>query len=201
MRAAFQLTFAIFILMSSQAFAADKPDAKAQGEMMQKFVAASTPGAPHRRLDEMVGDYTTMAKSWMSADAKPEEVKGHATLKMILGGRWLEQTMSAEASGHMPAFEGMGLIGYDNVKKEYVSVWLDTMSTGAMIGNGEFDSKTKTLADAGKYSCPMTGKDRGYRSTWQMKEKNTMVFALYGTPPMEPTGKEFKMMEVTYKRK
>jgi hypothetical protein len=122
-------------------------------------------------------------------------------MTMILGGRWLELKTKGEAAGEMPAFEGQQLIGYDNIKKQYEFMWVDTMSTGAMHGFGKFDSNTKTLTDTGTYSCPMTGKDRAYRAEWKMTPSKNLVFALYGVSPMDEKSGEFKMMELNFTRK
>lgn len=192
--------FLIFVLSSTMSTAAPN-DEKAKADMMVKFMAASTPGEPHKVLADLAGEFTFTSKSWESADATPMEGKGTATMTMILGGRWLANTMKAEATGHMPAFEGHGMMGYNNVSKKYETIWMDSMSTGSMTGEGSFDSTSKTIKDTGTYMCPLTGKERKYRSTWQVIDKSTTVFALYGTPVTNPKGKEFKMLEVTYKRK
>lgn len=101
----------------------------------------------------------------------------------------------------MPAFEGFGMTGYDNVTKQYQTFWADSMSTGSTNGKASYDAGSKTLKDKGQYSCPLTGKPRDYRSEWIMKDKNTMIYATYGTPPLDEKGKEFKMMELTLTRR
>jgi len=35
-------------------------------------------------------------------------------------------------------FEGMGLDGYDNASKEYISIWIDNMGTGIMYMKGKW---------------------------------------------------------------
>ncbi|RYZ90377.1 MAG: DUF1579 domain-containing protein, partial [Proteobacteria bacterium] len=98
-------------------------------------------------------------------------------------------------------YEGYGMIGFDNVTKKHQSIWMDTMSTGLMKAEGTFDEKTKTLSDSGRYSCPVTGKESSYRTQWLLKDKNNMVFSLFGASPFDSSGKEFKMMEIAFKRK
>jgi hypothetical protein len=165
--------------------------------MMKKWEAYSTPGAPHKTLEGMTGNWSYTAKAWEEAKGKPEEFQGTSSMKMILGGRFLQQDFKGQMMGQ--PFEGMGLVGYDNLKKKYETVWLDNMATGMMTGTGTYDAGSKTLKDKGVASCPMTAsKTRAYRSEWKMADNNNMSFIMWG--PDIKTGKEFKQMEITYKR-
>ena len=196
------IAFALLVGFSAHAADTKKADAKQpDAAMMQKFMAASTPGAPHKILSDMAGDYTFTSKNWHSKGGPVIEGKGMTSMKMVLGGRWLQATTTGESAGEMPAFEGMQMMGYDNIKKEYMFMWYDTMSTGVMHGHGKFDGALKTLTDKGHYSCPMTGKDRDYRGEWKMQSPGNIVFSLFGTSPMDEKSGEFKMMELTFKRK
>lgn len=167
-------------------------------EMMKKFEEAATPGAPHKMLAEKAGEWTYTSKWWDSKDQKkPQTSKGTSTMTMILGGRWLQQNFKGTAMGQ--PFEGLGLVGYDNIKGTYESLWLDTMSTALMHGTGSYDASTKTLKDSGTHSCPISAdKTQSFRSEWLMKDKNNMVFSMYGKGF---AGKEeFLQMEITYTR-
>ena len=42
-------------------------------------------------------------------------------------------------------FKGMGVEGYDNVKKKFVSSWIDNMGTGIQFSEGTYDPATKTF--------------------------------------------------------
>ncbi|MES2856933.1 MAG: DUF1579 family protein, partial [Bdellovibrionota bacterium] len=92
----------------------------------------------------------------------------------------------------------MGIIGYDNVEKKFETVWLDTMTTGMTAGSGEFDAKKKAIKETGDYSCPITEVQREYRSEFTLKDKNKMVYAMYGKGL--DGSPEFKQMEMTYTR-
>lgn len=193
------LAVALFAL---NAHAATEPAKAEMEKAYAKMMEAATPGPQHKMLAELAGEYTTATKAWMTAaDKKAMESKGEASMKMILGGRWLSYDVKGAASEGMPAFEGHGMVGFDNVSKKYETSYIDSMSTGPMYATGTFDEKTKTLNDKGTYMCPMTGKERAYRSSWNIKDKNNVVFSLYGVSPFEPNGKEFKQMEITFKRK
>jgi len=129
--------------------------------MMEKWKEFSTPNENHKVLDTLVGDWDYTIKWWMSPDAKPEESKGTSGIEWIMGGRFIEQTVEGTSMGQ--PFEGMGIMGYDNEKKQYQSVWIDNMGTGVMTGSGSYDPNTKTLTDQGTFSCPAEG-EKSFRA-------------------------------------
>lgn len=187
----------IMSLVSTSVFAAEpKVDAK-MAEMMKKFKEYSTPGAAHKTLADMAGNWTYASKMWETPDGKAQESKGTSSMKMILGGRFLQHDIKGEAMG-MP-FEGLGFTGYDNIKKKYDTLWLDNMATGVMHGTGSFDATSKTLKDSGQFSCPMSpNKTRDYRGEWKITDKNNMTYSMFGPGP--DGGKEYKQMEMVFKR-
>lgn len=95
-------------------------------------------------------------------------------------------------------FEGMGSIGYDNLRQEYVSIWMDNMSTGMMQMTGTFDSASPTLKTTGQLSCPLSGdKNRWVRSEAKIIDRNENIYTSYFR---DADGTEFKAMEIIYKR-
>jgi hypothetical protein len=63
------------------------------------------------------------------------ETDGESESKPILGGRYLMETDKFEMMG-MP-FEGLSIVGYDNLTGEYTSFWADTMSTWWVTATGK----------------------------------------------------------------
>ncbi len=95
-------------------------------------------------------------------------------------------------------FEGLGFTGFDNIKGEYVSTWLDSMATGIMTVSGHYDAAKKTLSQSGANSCPLTGeKARPGRSEWTVTDSDHTVYTSYMNGP---DGKEFKGMAINYTR-
>lgn len=191
----------VLTLFSSISFAADPANIEAnpkKQEMMQKWMAYATPAEPHKKLAELAGNWNYTSKMWESAKAKPEESKGTSSMEMVLGGRYLQQKFTGQAMGQ--PFEGLGFIGYNNLENKYENLWLDNMGTGMMFGkDGTYNEKSKTYVDKGEHSCPMSAdKKRDYRTEWKIMDKNTMKFTMWG-PGIEDT-KEFRQMEITYKR-
>ena len=93
------LIAAIVMLASGSAFAKDskaKADEKKQ-EMMKRWVEYSTPGPEHKILQGMVGQWKYTSKFWETENSKPEESKGTSTMRMIMGGRFLEHKTRGKA--------------------------------------------------------------------------------------------------------
>ncbi len=193
----------IFLLLLSFSFSASvqAEESKAQTPedmqaMMEKAKKAGAPGAEHEIFNHFVGEWKTSSRFWMQPGEKAQSSEGSSSMKLILGGRFLKQKFTGNWMGE--PFEGMGIMGYDNVKKEYSSIWIDNMMTGIFKASGQYDSASKTIKDSGSASCPMTGEaNKEFRSEWKIVNKNTNVYSMY---TKDASGKEFKSMEITYKR-
>jgi hypothetical protein len=157
------------------------------------------PSEGHKALEPFVGSWTYTGQFWMAPEGEPQTMTGTATNTLIFGGRFLKQEFAGTpfAEGQ-PPFEGIGFVGYDNMRKEYQSVWFDNMATGMMRGTGEFDAAAKALTDQGEFSCPMTGEThRKFRATWKIIDANHSTYESYMSTP---EGKEFKAMVIEYTR-
>lgn len=184
------------VLFSGLSIAADAPQGAHDAEKMKKWEEYATPGAPHKVLEQLVGNWKYTSTWRETADGKPEVSTGKSSMKMILGKRWLQQTMTGKAMGQK--FEGLGLTGYDNLKGKYETIWLDSMATGVALGEGTFDSATATLTDKGEMSCPMSpGKVKAFRGVWTIKDKKNMTYTMYTS---DTNGKEFASGEMVFTR-
>ncbi len=195
----FTLVLAGFLasnLMATAPQAADQaPNAEMQA-MMAKAKEYSTPGAEHEVLKALEGTWTTSASSWMKPGDKPMKSVGSSTISWVLDGHFLKQEFKGDMMGQ--AFQGLGYTGYDKMKKQYTSVWMDNMSTSMFQATGQYDAKTKTLKDGGTFSCPITGeKDMPFRTEWKIVNANNNIYTMY---VKDASGKEYKSMELRYKR-
>ena len=204
MRTTVRLMVGVLVLALNGEFARAEQAKSAQPAMdpakqaaMEAMQRLGSPSEGHKALEPLTGAWTYTAQWWMSPEAPPESMTGTATNSLIFGGRFLKQDIRGEAEGQ-PSFEGIGFIGYDNLRKEYQSVWFDNMATGMMMGTGRFDASTKTLTDAGKFSCPLTMEThRQFRSAWTVVDPTHNTYESY---MRTPEGREFKAMEIYYSR-
>jgi hypothetical protein len=111
------------------------------------------------------------------------ESKGTVTYKMELGGLWLTSSLDSEFDGMK--FQGRGMDSYDPVKKKYVAVWLDSMSTVPMFMEGTFDPATKTMTMTGE-GRGMDGKPAQHKAVSQWKDDDTFQFSMYVGDAKEP---------------
>jgi hypothetical protein len=176
------------LLFSFTSFAQSQED-------MQKWMAYMTPGEMHQMLAKASGEWTATITNWMSAGAEPSISTGTAVNKMIMDGRYQQSNYSA-SFGVMP-FMGQNILGYDNIKKVFMSSWIDNMGTGVMLMQGTYDAATKTISLSGSSLNPITGQDQSMRETLQLIDDNTQLMQMFTTE----NGKEFKTMEIKFTRK
>ena len=163
----------------------------------KNWMAYMTPGEPHKIFAKMDGEWTGDMKMWMSPDAQPITSTGSATFKTIMGGRYQQGIHKGDMMGQ--PFEGHSTTAYDNAKKVYISSWIDNMGTGLMTMEGTWDEATKTITYKGKMVCPANGQECEMREVYKIIDDNTHYMEMYG--PDLKTGKEYKNMEMTMKRK
>jgi len=165
--------------------------------MMKAWEAFATPGEAHKMLASENGNWNAEATMWMSPDdQKPQKSTMTASIKMILGGRYQESKYTGNMMGQ--PFEGISTVGYDNASKEIVSNWMDNMGTNIMQLRGKYDGTSKTMELKGQCMDPMTGKEKAIRETYTVVDANSRKMEMYDT---DPSGKEFKSMEIVMTRK
>src|SRR5215813_11432819 len=175
-----------------------------QQEMMKQMVEMGKLNENHKLLADMNGTWNYNIKMWMNPDpnAKPQESKGTATRKSAMGGRYA--TMDVTGKLQMPGadgkmkdmqFKGMAVEGYDNVKKKFVSSWIDNMGTGIQFSEGTYDPASKTFTFTSEIEM-MPGMKTPVRETLKATDKDHMLLEWYENRG----GQEKKTMEIAYTR-
>jgi Protein of unknown function (DUF1579) len=176
-----------------------------EAEMMKQMMELAKLNENHKLLGDMAGTWSYTVKMWMNGDsnAKPNESKGTAVRKAAMGGRYFVVDVSGNMEmpgqdGKMKnmTFKGMGIEGYDNVKKKFVGTWADNMGTGIMMSEGDYDPATKTFTYTGEYEG-IPGMKQKIRETLKIVDKDHHTFEWYE----DRGGKEVKTMEIDYTRK
>ena len=184
-------------LMASPVLAKEKKHEKPmdQQAMMELWKQLGTPGEPHKLFATLSGSWTTTTKEWMEPGKPPTESTGTAEMKMLLDGRFLYQEYNAQMMGQ--PFSGIGIDGYDNMTKKYVTAWIDTMGTGIFFMEGTASADGKTITLKGSHPEPGGGK-MTHRAIWKIIDASNQTFDMYGAHHGQ---KETKMMEIVYTRK
>jgi hypothetical protein len=193
-------TIACLVLLSGLALAdnkakkteAKKPSQEDMQKMMAEMEKLATPGPEHKALLESVGNWNVTTRMFMEPGKPPTESQGTEKIEPALGGRFIQIHSNSTMMGK--PFEGLGLEGYDNMKKKWVMTWADSFGTVIIYAEGTGDAKQRTFTGE---ETEMNGQKRSFK--WVVKndgkDKRTMeMFA----PGMD--GKEMKEMEIVYTR-
>jgi hypothetical protein len=165
--------------------------APSQEEILRKMEAAGTPGPAHKALDALVGNWKAEVKCWHDPSGQPQTSHGSATAKWILNGRFLQEDFRGEMMGR--PFTGLSLMGYDNTKQKYFTLWVSEMQTAMFVSEGTADTGTKTITLVGKADCPATGRrDIPMKTVFRLLSPDKHVFEMYDD--------NTKTMEITYTR-
>jgi len=185
----------VLVIASPATAASQKSTKKApvmdEKAMMDAWMKAATPGPAHKQLAEMEGTWDAKVSTWMKPGDPAQISNGVSDNKLVLGGRYLQQTYTGNFMGQ--PFNGLGYTGYDNVSKKYVSTWMDDMGTGIMMSSG-----ASVMKMSGSVNDPMTGKTAMVSSKLSIADADHHTMEMWGPAP---DGKMYRTMEISYSRK
>jgi len=176
-------------------------------KMMEAAAALAKPSEHHQALEALAGTWDVNMKMYMDPSMPPIESKATAERKWILGGRYLEFTIKGELLMPDPkskmgmakkAYEGHGVLGYDNFRNLYVGDWASNISTALLTFSGQMDQSGKVLTTYGTMDEPMmkvVGRMVKHVTTIESKDKHTfVVYDLHAGP-------DYKVFEWEFTRK
>jgi len=170
------------------------PDMEA---MMQKMMEAGSPNQNHKLLDQFAGFWNTESSFWMEGTDKPPVVsRGNASFSWVLGDRFLKMDYKGTFMGSK--MEGIGYYGYDNMKKQYIQVWMDNTSTAFFPATGTLDEGGTNITLSGPMDDPATGEmGKTVRYVINLPKNGRFVFEMYD---MSIPGPNKKTGEIVYTR-
>src|SRR5262249_41530950 len=136
----------------TQKAAESKPAAPAMTEqqMMEAWQKSATPGAQHGLLKNFEGKWSSHVSATMDPTKPPEVSDGTSEGMLMLGGRFVHVVHHGTMMGQ--PFEGMMLLGYDNLAGKYTAVWVDNMGTQIATYDGTYDAAKKALTMTGHFT-------------------------------------------------
>ena len=174
--------------------AAGRPSDAEKQEMMKKMEAAGTPGPGHQALQHFVGNWKAEVKCFHEPGGQPQVSHGTARASWILNGRFLEEEFRGEMMGK--PFQGRSLIGYDNTKQTFNTVWVSDTQTSIFCSEGRGENGNKVITLEGKASCPATGqRDVTMKSVFRVLGPDKHTFEMF-----DSSRGNAKTMEITYTR-
>lgn len=164
------------------------------GEAMMRSM---NPGKPHEFLARFAGEWEGTLKIYMAGPgAPPAETRTSSSVKLILGGRFIQQTSRSDLMG-MP-YEHTGITGFSNDRNLFVGSWVNSMSTDIMSMTGSLDKEGKTLTMIGTMNEPTFGEiGKPAKFVWRWNDSGGYTFEAWEII----YGDEFKVVEATYTRK
>ncbi len=147
------------------------------------------PGPEHEKMKELEGTWDAVM------DMGGQKTPAKSVYKSICGGMWLESDF--EGSFGESKFQGHGFDGYDQIKKKYVGVWVDSMSSKPMHFEGDLDPKTNITTMKGESVDP-EGNTVKFKTTTHRKDKDHFTFAMF---MILPDGKEHQSFTIEYTRR
>jgi hypothetical protein len=148
------------------------------------------PGPEHKALEKLAG-------TWDVVTTLPGNIKakGTMTCKMECGGLWLVRDIESKF-GNLP-FHYKGLDGYDPVKKKYVSVQFDSLTTVPTLLEGTYDETTKTITQTGE-ARDFDGSPETIKSVLKNVDDDHQLVEVFR---VFPDGKEVKHLTIEYSRR
>lgn len=156
--------------------------------------AAAMPGEAHAELEQGVGTYEVTGRYWVAPGQPPLETKARATVEMILDGRYLLQHYESSFQG--APYNGLMLMGHDNLNGEYWSLWIDSTSTGYSLSRGR-ETPDGAIELDGTLRDPTTPAGRPYRTVIRHQDDGSFTLSMYDT---RRDKSEFQVMELTYRK-
>ncbi|MCA9400171.1 MAG: DUF1579 domain-containing protein [Candidatus Omnitrophica bacterium] len=167
-----------------------------QETMMKKWQEFSTPNDNHKVLNQLVGEWSHTVKWWQSPKGDPETSEGASSIAWIMDGRFIEQNVTGMSMGQ--PFKGKAIVGYNNQKRVYETIWIDSMSTGIMSADAVYDAQSKQLKEEGHYACPLMNTDKKpYKAVTTFVGPDEFKYEMF---TVDFSGEKFKTMEIVYHR-
>jgi hypothetical protein len=176
-------------------FGSEKSGAENQ-EMMKKMEAAGTPGPAHKALEAFVGNWRAEVKCFHEPGGAPQVSQATAKSSWTLNGRFVEGEFHGDMMGK--PFTGRSLLGYDNTKQKFNSVWVSDIQTSMFTSEGKGENGNKVITLEGKADCPASGrKDVPMKQVFRVVGPDKYTFEMFDGSK----GENVRTMEITYTRK
>ena len=153
-------TLIVFIALFGSAFVAQTLSA-------QEVPGASVAAKEHEFLQKFVGQW--------DVESEGSGMKGEAVMKSsMLGKLWLVNSSDHKMSGMK--MKSIQMIGYDDKKKKYVGIWVDSLINYMWRYEGTVDKAGKKLTlDAEGPSMTGDGTMNQYQDAFEFKDDDTII--------------------------
>ncbi len=169
-----------------------QPNKDAQA-MQEAWMKAGQPGANHKLLSQMEGEWTAETTEMMPG-APEAKSKGTMRSKVVLDGRFLH--MEYDGKAHGQPYRGAGTMGYNNTDKRFESTWSDSMGTATSFMTGTADAAGKVFTMTGEHTNPASGKKETAKEVITITDSGHYTMDFF----MSMDGKDVKVMTIAFTR-
>ncbi|MCH9033318.1 MAG: DUF1579 family protein [Planctomycetes bacterium] len=107
---------------TSRVVSGDKEPVNIDGRVVVASMTLETaePGPEHQRLQALIGNWKAETRAWRRPDARAEQEMRTMSNFWMLDGRFVGQEYERRA--RRPKFQGLGAMGYDDMRQVCTSV-------------------------------------------------------------------------------
>jgi len=167
-------------------------------KMLEAYEKLAAPGPEHAKLTSLAGEWITHVKIWSGPDAEPiDSPPGLHKGEIIFDGRFVLFTQTGEMMDMQ--MEGMGVLGFDKLRKVYQMFWIDNSATPIYIASGTADPTGKVITLLGEVDDILTGeRDKDVKWIYRFESDDKFFFEMWDS---DGDGGFYKSFEVTYTKK
>ncbi len=184
--------------LAPRAMAQERSPQPGNAQRLDRWLATlRVPGIEHKRLNALVGTWTTKIKNWPGPDAKPIELTGRAIKRWTLDGHFLEEQAQNKTQNN-GRFQSRGFIGFNRLTQLYEHVLMTNAATGLFIERGRYDPASKVIRTSGRDTDPVTGAIILNATELRIESPQQHTVTAYATGR---DGRRWKQLEIIYARK
>jgi hypothetical protein len=160
-----------------------------------KFEQSLADGA-HQKLQNLVGNWSGITKTWFEKDVLIDESQSTAEITSILDGRFVVYDYESSLEGK--PLIGKMIIGFDIPYQKFTFSWIDSFHMGTQIMHATGQATEKGFSILGAYGNPEYGDQLfGWRTELEIINEEEIIFSAYN---IMPGAEETKAIEAVYQR-